>query len=187
MKNTPWGSSQSTEVLEPGIVWVSTASHGGLMITKTYAESHLTAAARQRGAKWGSYYTYEEDCAYAVAAWELPHLHEKIFNNHDKDENFKNLLLKSLSTWNADYLLDLGIEPEPTGYRLFLERQEDARMRKEKHPNLIVAAWGDWFTKIPGVVKVATADDKEHLITSESYGQREGLNLLSKCTLYEGE
>lgn len=186
MKNTYWGPCQSIEVLETGAVWVSTASHGGLMLTKTYAEKHLSEAARRRGARFGSYYAYEEDCAYAIAIWELPHLHKEFFKYHDANENHKDLLLKILSAWYADFLLEIGVEPEPIGYKSYLERQEDARMRKEKHPDLIVAARGTWFTKLPGVIEVTTADNKEHLITEESY-RREGLNLLSKCTLHKGE
>jgi hypothetical protein len=85
--------------------------------------------------------------------------------------------------WNADYLVERGIAPEPKAYAGWLERQEADRRRAAHDPDYIIAAFGDWHTKRPGVVEVITADQRHHFVTQAWYGLREGLNLLSKCEL----
>lgn len=60
--HTPWGEAQSAEVLAPGIVFYSTASHGGIRLS----------AERQRQLPAGitnwldTYEWWEEDCDWVV-------------------------------------------------------------------------------------------------------------------------
>ena len=75
---TPWGAPNTTNRLERGITYVRSASHGGLMLSRGYAESHLSAAARDLGVRFGEYFTYEMGAAWSLVAWELPHLREPI-------------------------------------------------------------------------------------------------------------
>ena len=49
---TPWGDVQSYTLIAKGIFDVNTASHGGVLILREYAEQLLTEDAR----KCGSYY-----------------------------------------------------------------------------------------------------------------------------------
>ena len=70
--NTPWGKSDTAHTLVPGVVWVSTPSHGGLMVSKKAAEGGLSAAARAAGELYGSHYCYDEDCKYAIVFFECP-------------------------------------------------------------------------------------------------------------------
>jgi|SRR5690348_6470637 len=69
---TPWGSSQQIEKILPGVSWVSTASHGGLMVATGAAEKYLTPKAIELGKRYGSYICFEEDCAYAIAFFQNP-------------------------------------------------------------------------------------------------------------------
>ena len=171
--NTPWGASQYQKKLGEGIILVSTAGHGGLMIRQNVAQSRLTPQAIARGWNFGGYFCYEEDCLIAIPCYELGLLMSK------EDA------LSTISMWDADYLIERGIEPEPKAYSYYLQWQEREHMEKENHPDLIVSASGDWHTKRPGVVEVITADHKHHFVTAESYDKRTGLNLLSKCVLAE--
>ena len=43
---SPWGEVQHKEVYQRGLTWVSTASHGGFMVAKGFAQRHLSDAAR---------------------------------------------------------------------------------------------------------------------------------------------
>jgi len=72
--NTPWGQSQTKETIVPGVHWVTTASHGGLMVAKATAERLLTVAAIETAfpGRFGDYVCFEEDCAYSVAFFEHP-------------------------------------------------------------------------------------------------------------------
>lgn len=70
--NTPWGQSQSIDVLAHGIKHVTTAGHGGYWVPKA-ALSRIPAAHRAYAAKWsGSEQWYEEDCAWACVALAFP-------------------------------------------------------------------------------------------------------------------
>jgi hypothetical protein len=71
---TPWGLSTRIIDLEPGIAFALTAQHGGLIVTQDYAERNLSYPARRRALRFGDCYTYEMDCAWAIAIWELSHL-----------------------------------------------------------------------------------------------------------------
>jgi uncharacterized protein DUF7007 len=81
--NTPWGISQNVETIGRGIHWVSTAGHGGLMVSAGVAEKILSAQAIKTAhpGKCGGYVCFEEDCSYAVAFFEHPewkrHLDQK--------------------------------------------------------------------------------------------------------------
>jgi hypothetical protein len=175
---TPWGTSQITENHDSGFIFVSTARHGGFMIAKDFAEKHLSPAAIKRGEKCGDYLCYEEDCSIAIPLWELPQYWPKLFRGSC---NPQIELLTSLSMWNADYLLEIGIEPEIKGYEFYKANRLDNEMRAAKHPDLIICAYGDWHKNCPiGLVVVETADGKTHFVTKESYQIRRP-NLLSMC------
>jgi hypothetical protein len=72
--NTPWGQSQSVETLARGIHWVSTASHGGLMVSAGVAAKLFSERAIKNAfpGTWAGHVCFEEDCSYAVAFYEHP-------------------------------------------------------------------------------------------------------------------
>jgi hypothetical protein len=71
--NTPWGVSQGApEVLAPGIVSYSTASHGGIWLDPEHLEK---VPAAWRGARFSGSQTspwFEEDCDWALVALTFP-------------------------------------------------------------------------------------------------------------------
>ena len=69
---TPWGRSDETIKIETGVSWVSTPSHGGLMVASGAASKFLTPKAIELGQHYGAYVCFEEDCAYAVAFFQNP-------------------------------------------------------------------------------------------------------------------
>jgi len=71
---TPWGLATRIIDLEPGISFVVTNQHGGIVVAMDYAEKNLSYPARKRGLSFENYYTYEMDCAWAIVLWELSHL-----------------------------------------------------------------------------------------------------------------
>ena len=61
MKSTPWGVAQNETVLAPGIVSVSTASHGGIWLDKSHRD-RLPHTKNFLGTDaW-----WEEDCDWAI-------------------------------------------------------------------------------------------------------------------------
>ena len=186
--DTPWGTADDIEEYEPGLTWVGTPSHGGLMITKEYAKEHLSKAAQKRGEAYDNYLCYEEDCAFAIPYLELlPRLHDRFFAYSTHYTTFHErmeYLIKVISRYNADYLIERGIKPEPKAYADYLAHRESDGLRSERSPDLIVSASGDWHEDCKeGETRVITADCKVHFVTSESYAKKTCPNLLSNCVL----
>lgn len=79
---TPWGPSQLSEVYADGIVFHSTASHGGFRVSKAQAAT-MPEALRVEGG-W-----FEEDEAWAMVAAAFPHLFTAYERRH-ADRTLKN-------------------------------------------------------------------------------------------------
>ena len=69
-KNSPWGEVEHVDVLCPGVFMVSTAGHGGTMVSKGIA-AVLSPAAVKCGEKYGGYICFDEDTAEYIALREL--------------------------------------------------------------------------------------------------------------------
>lgn len=68
--DTPWGESQSCQVVAPGIVFHSTASHGGYCLRADRMRElpeKLRGLNRYGGGNW-----FEEDCEAAIVAAAFP-------------------------------------------------------------------------------------------------------------------
>jgi hypothetical protein len=68
--STPWGMSQTVEQIAPGILWYSTASHGGYHLSAS-----RLAAMPEPYKSWGPWAGkgwYEEDCDWCVVALAFP-------------------------------------------------------------------------------------------------------------------
>ena len=159
MKQSPWGTVQQEEKHQRGVTWVSTAGHGGYMISLGFAKKFLSEPAQAKGLRYGGYLCYEEDCLWAIVEFELMYV-----TTPQRQET----IYTSLSRWNTDYLLARGLAPFHEQYECWLDSRESDRRRAAKDPNLVVAALQ--FT--PGVVKVWTADEKEHFVADISYSDR---------------
>jgi hypothetical protein len=172
---TPWGLVISSKKYMRGVSYVRTASHGGFILSKGFAEKNLSIAALKRGTLYNGYYCFEEDIKANIVLLEMPELREE---QDDSDG-----ILKSLSAWHPDYLLEVNITPFKTQYQSYLIRKEDARLRAEKSPNLIVSAMS--LSERADVVRVWTADDTSHYVTKESYHsvKNAGLPLIQNCEL----
>ncbi len=136
----------------------------------------LSDAAKKKGFEYANFLCYEEDCRYAVALLELPETWA-VARVTEKS------LLETISSWDADYLIERGIAPTEPQYSRYLAYRKEDEMRENKHPDLIVSATGDWdHPDKPGTVRVETADGVTHWVTSASYETAGRLiNLLSLC------
>ncbi len=108
---SPWGDIQHSDVFEAGVAAVSTASHGGIRVSKRYAEKHLSAAAIREAIDYAGYYWFEEDCDWAVPAFELPHLWDAFFKYsklETADERRKSLT-DTLIYWVTGYAVAKGL------------------------------------------------------------------------------
>lgn len=128
---SPWGKVQETSVYADGIVFVSTASHGGFKLSRT-RQSQMPKALRSEGG-W-----YEEDCEAALVVVGLPNY----FTNEQlvrATESVKNWFPDRYEQW--------------TGEVLPVEESYVKRNRKFEADNaenyVVISAWGDWHAKVP--------------------------------------
>lgn len=107
---TPWGPSQHSHKITEGVYEVDTAGHGGVMVGTAVATQLLSPAAIEHGWKWGSWYAYEEDCDWAIFAYEQPELYAAARNALDgytqrTPEETKQIARDTLARWCLDYLI----------------------------------------------------------------------------------
>lgn len=67
--NTPWGKAQQSTKVGDGVVWHSTASHGGFQVTAKLPKPLQEFVPFTRKAGW-----YEEDCDWAIVVVAFPAL-----------------------------------------------------------------------------------------------------------------
>lgn len=173
MASSPWGSIQYSAQIAPGLRQVSTASHGGLLLSHGAAERlHISPMALSLGNRWQDGWAYEEDCEWAILAWEIPQHWPLLFRHAgwQIQADPRTYLIETLSAWCPTILLYHGVSPSPPEFARYLRRRQRDRLRAERSPELIVAARGDWAEGCPpGAVEVTTADDQVHYVTAESY------------------
>lgn len=82
-KKTPWGPAQFSRERAPGIVEYTTASHGGIHITKErYAQM---PEEYRRHKPWAGRYWYEEDCDWCVVALAFPDDYFSVIDTDQKE------------------------------------------------------------------------------------------------------
>lgn len=102
---SPWGKVQSCKMLCPGAFEVSTASHGGVMVSRQIVKEILSAEARKCGFREGGYLCYEEDCDAPVALRELmdKDLFKAPVNDHFKPGEYSQVIDRSLRQYHPEY------------------------------------------------------------------------------------
>lgn len=171
--HSPWGSIQHSTPFAPGFSSVSTAGHGGFRISETFARKQsIPADILAHAIKQGGYLWYEEDCDWAIPALVLEKYWPGIFQYalaKDPQYDCRASVIGTLSSTHPDLLFARGIEPDPKRYAHYLQEHQDARLRQQKHPAMINGAWGDWYTKEPGVGIVGTASGQYWRVCLASY------------------
>lgn len=128
--NTPWGPSQHQYKIAEGVWEVDTAGHGGILLTPAAALRLLSPAARERGWRTGQWLAYEEDCDWALFAYEQPELYAATYNAQRPGqpprtpEQIRAMARESLARWHTAYL-----EAVETAAERQARADEGARLR----------------------------------------------------------
>ena len=69
MKHSYWGAVQSHENIAPGIDWVTTAGHGGYVLSLARL---LEMPEHYRACSFSGDHNFEEDCAWCAVALTWP-------------------------------------------------------------------------------------------------------------------
>lgn len=114
-ENSPCGKVQTCDILCPGVFLVSTANHGGTLVSQEVS-AMLSPAARKCGFKQGGYLCFEEESHESVVLREL--LDKKLWSVPDRikdKETFEENINKSIREHNPDYwrARQAGLEKAP--------------------------------------------------------------------------
>ncbi len=91
-----WGTVQQENKIVRGITQVSTATHGGYVVSK----GKCTDAMKEVGVKRGNYWYFEEDCDWAVVAlccWND-------FYKTGSSDNLKKAAIKICNIYHKEWL-----------------------------------------------------------------------------------
>ena len=100
---SPWGKVQTCDLLCPGVFLVSTASHGGTMVSNEVA-AFLSPAAKRCGFKRSGYLCFEEDTQEDVVLREL--LDKKLWQIPERIKDkaaFEENINLSIRRYNPEY------------------------------------------------------------------------------------
>ena len=92
---TIWGKIQTSHRLADGVADVTTASHGGIVVDKEVANNFLSKEAIQTADYKNGHYYFEEDCDWAVFAFENPTI---------VPQNWLQYIEDCLNRWNQGYI-----------------------------------------------------------------------------------
>lgn len=100
---SPWGKVQTCDLLCPGVFLVSTASHGGTMVSKEVS-AFLSPAAKRCGFKRSGFLCFEEDAQESVVLREL--LDKKLWRIPERIKDkaaFEEGINSSIRQYNPEY------------------------------------------------------------------------------------
>ena len=176
--NTPWDKSQTVETLDDGVLEVSTASHGGIMVHRT-ALSTLPANILKAGIHFGEWLCFEEDCAANLVfaaridlyrkrkqsildSWNRELSRERVADWASKEGPECVARLTAALALSDDYLAAPLIEsnrywfPELFGLPPRCPNCDKSGCPGHQDQLIVVCAWGDWHEEVPeGMVGVA--------------------------------
>jgi hypothetical protein len=165
-KSSPWGKIQHCEAIIEGIVFVSTAGHGGLKLDRK-RNAAIPAYLRRPGG-W-----YEEDCEYAIPLC--------VFASEFSEAKVEAAKQTFASYFPHSYAQFYNVPVESLRGKSY---QYDHECFDREHASDLVgiAAWGDWQTNVPkGMVGVLATRGGQRtpgieklafLVSSERYKAR---------------
>lgn len=155
--SSPWGQIDCATQIAPGIIRVSTPSHGGIWVAPELRR-RIDSRWLERASAW-----FEEDCEWAIVAHSFP---EEFGRFHDADRKARGagytgdevlaMADRSLRAWMPDaYELITGQRVEAGQ-----SRSRDALKFAQEHPDglWLGGAFGDWHGLVPKGLIGAYAD-----------------------------
>ena len=128
----PFTEEQVQRAREYGSIELAVFGHGRSYTTATHEAAGLREWAERYGAEVYEVWVGEEDCAWALLAWESEEIREGMFTAGYSTQLSAAEVLETVETWNPRWL---GITPTPAEVG-----EGEAIMR---------GAWGSWHERVP--------------------------------------
>jgi hypothetical protein len=178
--NSPWGYVDRQTIIAPGIRQVSTAGHGGILLSAE-RQSAMPDALRREHA------SYEEDCEWALIALAFP---EEFKAYYATLPWYQGDIIESAKAtvrdfYPEDYEAHFGVTLQPGES---IRRDEATFHQAHKDDFIAVAAFGSWHERVPeGMVGVLAkkggrmgegAQERFYLVPKEEYEKRGRLSFV---------
>ena len=151
--STPWGKSDHTHKIAPGITFYGTPSHGGIRVSAKL--NQLIPEYMRQESGW-----YEEDCDYSKVVAVFPELFD------DKEREAAKEVLAGYFPDEYEKFYAVTLAPGES-------YEKDKRQFYADHARdwIVVAAWGHWHPTVPkGMVGVlAVVGGRESGNTERKY------------------
>jgi len=163
--STPWGKSDHTHKIAPGITFYGTPSHGGIKVSEK--QNQLIPEYMREASGW-----YEEDCDYAKVVAVFPELFD------DKEREAAKEVFAGYFPDEYEKFYAVTLAPGES-------YAKDQRQFYADHAQdwIVVSAWGHWHPAVPkgmvGVMAVVGGRDER------PYKQKEQKYFLVPDSEYE--
>ncbi|MEQ1844413.1 MAG: hypothetical protein ABL983_02405 [Nitrospira sp.] len=130
--HTIWGPRQTSTMIADGIERVTTASHGGFILSTARVHDMPAAFPRHQN------HSYEEDTAWCFVTLAFP----QYFDARDQDaaqQTCKDCFPDVWETWTGT---TLSLTESST-------KRTDAWDHDHRDEWLVITAWGDWHSEVP--------------------------------------
>jgi hypothetical protein len=178
--DSPWGYVQHQTIIAPGITQVSTAGHGGILLSPE-RQNAMPAALRREHA------SYEEDCAWSLVAVAFPEEFEAHYANLPwyQGDIIKSAKATVRNFYPSDYEAHFGVTLQPGES---MRRDEETFYEAHKDDFVVVSAYGSWHEQVPeGMVGVTAkrggwsgreSEARSYLVPKREYDQRDPLGFV---------
>lgn len=178
MNLNKWGTPQSVDRICDGAAWVSSAGHGGLVLSPKF---NALVPAQARVADGG----YEEDVDWSIAWLSLRKAGVELSLSEKEQLRYDEYALKSLNAYHPDLVkLITGQDPDPDSPAL-RERRDYARARAEGF-FLPISAAGNFDHNPVGEGMVGAIVAPPHASIDQPDLDRQFFIMIKKDTYNEG-
>lgn len=108
---TPWGVSQTKKEVAPGVYWVTTAGHGGIMMGMRKSAHYISIPGIKCSMAWGVWACFEEDCLINIVMYERPEWFVEMFYidyqkpelGFKSEQDIKKIAEEGIRAWIPEY------------------------------------------------------------------------------------
>lgn len=154
---SPWGTVQTVTPYSEGIVFVSTASHGGYKLDRI-RNAKIPAPFRKLGG-W-----YEEDCEYAIVHWFLPN--ERAMETSVRELARRTILNHFPIAWETHYnvVIPLADSLDKRERQFWLDNNDKFVVYSALEVNGSIETYAR---------KTSTKEEKRFIVSPEEYRNRD--------------
>jgi hypothetical protein len=171
-KYTVWGTCHNVKQHMRGVSTVTTEVASGLMISPVVARNNLSDETLKAAIVHNSFYYFIEGEHLKPLA-DSKMIREAYFSTKIKlgqsSEDINNGVIQQLLAIDPEFIIKIGLQLDPVIARDLLIKKDYENRVSNGCSDTVIASSGEHETLIMGVIKIYTADGKNHLVKKCSF------------------